>query len=437
MRIITFAACLAATLVTSIRAQELPDLERALVRAAPDIIRHFKAKKYANVGVLKFAVSKDGKALADNVGTLNMSLANRLEIALIVENDARQPIGIIRNASAVAARTRGANHRTADGRLALFSAKYPLAWGKHEVTPDAFVTGIAAVSKDLKTITLGFVCFDKATNTLTPIGKDVVAKNRPDELAEIGESFSLRGIGEASESSLKTSRQAAQAFDAAVGVQNGAAKHPLQDNPLVSLTIQYDGRPVPIEFRDGKAFVAEPREGQVVTLVLGKNATRERYAVVLKVNGENTLERQKLPDAQCRMWVFDPGTGPYEIRGFQKAGHTAEQFRVASAVETTERALNYGADVGTITLTVFRELAGRPQPAPIDDESADAATVAKAQLPTNPPESFAALKASLEADGSRSLIVEGAEIKSQVQVVRFTPDPTPVTTATVVYYKPR
>src|SRR5262245_51791845 len=81
--------------------QQPPELERAMVRAAPDLVQHFQAKGYANVGVLKFVVSKDGKTLSDNVGTLNMTLANRLEIALVVANDAAKPVGVVRGASAV------------------------------------------------------------------------------------------------------------------------------------------------------------------------------------------------------------------------------------------------------------------------------------------------------------------------------------------------
>jgi hypothetical protein len=62
-------------------------------------------KKYRNVGVLKFLVAREGKKdFSDNAGTLNMLLARRLEVALVLANDRKNLLGIIRNASAVAAR---------------------------------------------------------------------------------------------------------------------------------------------------------------------------------------------------------------------------------------------------------------------------------------------------------------------------------------------
>ena len=108
------------------------------------------------VGVLKFLGAKDGGNLSDNLGTVNTLLARRLEVALVLANDPRNPIGIIDDASAVAARTPGANHRTPDGRKALFGAKYKLAWGDPQGARERRTRsspGWSSVSKDLKTLT--------------------------------------------------------------------------------------------------------------------------------------------------------------------------------------------------------------------------------------------------------------------------------------------
>src|SRR5579884_631338 len=129
-------------------------LERELLRVAKQAIKHCSDKGYKNIGVLKFQITKDGKTLSDNVGTLNVFLARRLEVALVLSDNPRNPIGIIDNATAVAHRTKGANHLSKEGRLKLFAVSYPLAWGKAEVRPDAFITGIAEISKDLKTISV-------------------------------------------------------------------------------------------------------------------------------------------------------------------------------------------------------------------------------------------------------------------------------------------
>lgn len=47
------------------------------------------------------------------------------------------------------------------------------------------------------------------------------------------------------------------------------APHPSTDRQAaVALEVRYDGRPVPPQLREGKAFLPEPREGQVVELFL-------------------------------------------------------------------------------------------------------------------------------------------------------------------------
>src|SRR5262245_27454377 len=90
--------------------QAAEPLERELVGQAPDIITRLKERHYANVGLLKFLVTRDGQRFSDNVGTLNLQLAKRLEIALILANDPKDPVGIIEDANAVAHRIPGANH---------------------------------------------------------------------------------------------------------------------------------------------------------------------------------------------------------------------------------------------------------------------------------------------------------------------------------------
>src|SRR5262249_53313628 len=122
------------------------------------------------------------------------------------------------------------------------------------------------------------------------------------------------------------------------------------------LEILYDNRTQPFEFKDGAAQIPEPRQGQVVTLILKRKATdQQTYAVVLKVNGENTLGRQRLADLQCRKWIIAPKCPPIVLRGFQMDENVAAMFRVASPAESAARAIDYGRDVGTISLTVFGE----------------------------------------------------------------------------------
>src|SRR6476620_9348069 len=137
------------------------DLEGALLDRAKALVKFSQAKGYKTVGVLKFLGTKDGNVFSDNLGTVNALLARRLEVALVLANDPRNPIGIIDDASAVAARTPGASHRNPKGREILLAARYKLAWGdpRVRVTPDAFLTGLVSVGKDLKTLRVSFLYF--------------------------------------------------------------------------------------------------------------------------------------------------------------------------------------------------------------------------------------------------------------------------------------
>ncbi len=412
-------------------AAETPTLESGLLARAPALVRHFQAKKYRNVGVLKFLVARPGdRGFSDNVGTLNMLLARRLEVALVLANDPKAPVGIIRNASAVAARTTGASHRSPAGRKKLFEPDYPLAWGKRQVRADAFVTGIAQVSKDLRTLTVSLLAFGPDSKGLTQLGSDFVVRNDAGKLAEMGQSFVLRG-GPHDDTALA----------AAARTHEGDGLHPLQQSsPPVRLVVLYDGKPVRIEFRDGKAFLPEPRAEQKVAFRLVRDDSKVRYGVVLKVNGENTADRQRGPDLHCSRWVLAPGARPITITGYQVDDDHEEPFRVLSRAESKRREVNYGEDVGTITLTVFRQQTREPEP-PGPDEARQQKrlqAVAQARLPGNK-EDFQALKSALlaEAIEERGLIVPGSKVKSRTRTVEFRPAPTPVMTATLFYYSPK
>ncbi len=412
------------------RAAEAPSLERGLVGQAPGLIKHFKANGYENVGVLKFLIAREGaKSFSDNVGTLNLMIARRLEVALVLANEPKKPVGIIRNASAVAARTRGANHRTPPGRKKLFGADYPLAWGEAQVKADAFVTGTAEISKDLRKLTVSLFIFDKGKNKLEQVGEDFAVRIDARKLTEMNESFALRGLFDEGE-----------AVETAALIKGKKAPHPLaRDTSPVRLTVLYDGVPVKVEYRDGRAFIPEPRKGQEVAFRLGRDKSKARYGAVLKVNGENTVGRERQPDQHCRLWVLDAGKGPYLIQGYQIDAKTRKNFRVLSGSESKAREMNYGADVGTISLTVFRERQKEEVHDPLEARAKRDARVAdRASLPANKA-TYKELRAELLREANeetRGLIGEGEKVASKVRVVPFHPGPTPVMSVTIVYYRP-
>src|SRR5262249_16634516 len=161
----------------------------------------------------------------DDAGTLNLALAQRLEVALALANDPRKPVGLLRDASAVAARTPAASHLSRAGRLRLFAARYTPAWGKGEVAADVFVTGTAQVDRNLRTLTVGLEVFDRKANKLEPFGKPFRARLEAGALAEVGASFRLRGVPAGSALADEMARQAALE---AVRVQAREVKHPLE-----------------------------------------------------------------------------------------------------------------------------------------------------------------------------------------------------------------
>jgi hypothetical protein len=173
-----------------------------------------------------------------------------------------------------------------------------------------------------------------------------------------------------------------------------------------------------------------------VSFVLRRDDSRETYGVVLKVNGENTLFRQREPDLYCTRWVLAPGAGPLVLRGYQVSEDTVEEFRVLPQVESKERVMHYGEDVGTISLTVFRDRGKEAPPLLVTRAQSKEAAVAAARLPRRSAANLHALKAQLLEEANRGLIEPGARTPGKVRRVKFNPDPTPVMTATVVSYRP-
>ena len=409
-------------------------IDRALLKQAPAIVKFLRDEGCKNVGVLKFQVKKGDGPATDSAGPLNLAVANQLEVALLIanDNDVRKQLGIIARASDVAAGVKGGTHLTAAGRQKLLAAHYPLAWGKHEVAPDALLTGLVEVSPDLRTLSVTVLAFDKE-NTLQKVAA-FQAANDSRTLVDSGESFLLRGAFDKGEPQIREQK----AIDNAARVKASKVTNPLQDAETpVTLDILYDGKRVPVTFRDGQALVREPREGQKVELVIRRLDTgKQTFGVVVFVNGENTLYRQRLPAAQCSKWVLDTQAAPIRLRGFKTGVDKGEAFRVLCRAESKNNEIYYGADVGTIALVVFREKRGRPPEKLPSDEEEDLAAIHRGMLPSDAPRNLGALEQQLRADASRGLIGSGEQIKVETIKVKFDTDPTPVMSATIRYYKP-
>lgn len=429
------------------------DLEKQLLKQGPRIMDALKERGYQNVGVLKFRIKKGNESSVDHVGSLNMRLTKKLELALVVANDARNPIGLIANATKVAAEIPGASHLSAAGREKLFSQEYPLAWGDEKVVPDAFLTGVAVISDDLRTMTIGILGFDKTSESLFPIAKFQATPDLED-LLDSGESFTVRGVfddgslsmsqedrkDKATEEAFTTSLEVKQETDSTSSPKESKI-HPLAaSDAAIELEIRYDNQVQKIEFRDGAAFVPEPQEGQKVFLIIRRKSNDKRLGVVLKVNGENTLGRETVTDSQAKAWVLEPDRKEWGFQGYYNtANNTMEPFKVLSQAESKIKEIDYGEFAGSISVSLFPEQKVKPAISTklLTDEGEDFQILTQGDFPAEKPSNLGALKQQLAQNATRGLISNGEAVGQTLNTTKFVKDSIPIMTATVKYYSPQ
>jgi len=439
-------------------APALQTFDKAIYDAAKDIVPSLADKGYKSVGVLKFGVNKDPNAPLVTVGTLNTLLASKTEAALFCLNGlAKPPLDITGDASEVAAAIPGADHKTPEGRNAIFSGQYRKMWGQNPTTPDVFIIGAAIISPDLKKMTIALYSFDKQTSpALLLLPFDVAME--ASLLAQMGESHSP--VAPALQDKLDQATHSAGALptpqtisdlDAAKLAVNEAARqdalkvrqglsHPLTNpDAPVKLVIKYDGVEQKIEYASGEARVAEPAATvKDVTFDLVRNSDLV-YKAVLKVNGENTIYRQTAPDAECAGWLLSHDKGsPLTIVGYQLENQQAEKFRIMSEDESktaVEKKL-YGKYVGMVTLSVYRKPVAQVARAE-DDEYKSLAMIGRGKRvqENSKSESYFDSVSRYMNNSTRGLIAPGERIPNKVANVDAVWDPIPVMTATVVYYK--
>jgi hypothetical protein len=454
------AAVVAALLAPAAARADADPIAAALKEKAPAVIDHLKRKGFKNVGVLKFLVrDKDGQ-LRDDVGDLNLSLANKTEVALILANTDDR-FGIIDKASEFVVRERmaRANHRTPEGRRAFFERKFDLAWSKEKVEPSGFVTGLVTVSDDLTRMTIRLQAFDRS-GVLEDLPGEISAPAEPETLAEAGLSYALpparvkalvageplppreQRRAEALEGMLRVSRPASDPGLAAPTEPFA----PLTDSP-VKWTVLYNGKPVPVVGNR----VPEPGPTDRVEFVL-KNPGPGTYAAVLLVNGENTLYEERAAPLACRKWVLPPGA-EVTIKGFQTEQDKVVPFKVLPPEEPLPDAVRYGEHAGTFRLVVYHGTTSAADPGSetkvhLDRDEAAALAIARTRGATRPagvkPQSLKALQAELRgrsasAEGSRGFVVKGAAAeKFETQQVFFAPSSDlPVADVSLRYFTPR
>ena len=319
------------------------NIDERLLREATAVLQSLKDRQYKNVGVLKFQMKKGDRPTSFDVGLLNANLATRLENALILVNDVNNPLGIVRNASMVAAAGKNAGYQEADARKKLFDGAYPLAWGKERVGVDAFLTGLAQIDRDFRKTTVMIQAFDRKNLEMQEIARFTVDTDRS-ILSDTGESFAL----------VKRGDDADEAAIEDVTLRNdGKPKNEETVESILDLELYYDGQKQTITADGaGNRRAPEPGDGKRVQFKL-RNKTKETLALVLRINGVNTLGKEG-PERQvdrCTKWVLEPGKW-YSIKGFYLDGNKVEEFKVVSPGALTSLDPR---KMGLIEVAIFRK----------------------------------------------------------------------------------
>jgi hypothetical protein len=416
-------------------------LDEALFDKAKTVLNSLKAKGFKNVGVVKFLVRRADGPLQDDVGDLNQTLANKLEVALVLANT-DEKFGIIEKASeAIRGKLPPANHLTEEGRKAFFGRKYELGWSSDKVEASGFLTGVATLSNDLSKLILRIQVFDK-TGNLEDLPGELSAPTDPETLAQAGFSFALASnrqkaliAGETPPPKETLQREIVEqvAKSDEPKTNQSTTREPfaaLSDSPI-KWTILYGGKPVPVTGNT----VPEPKPTDRVEFELS-NPTPGTYAVVLLVNGENTLYQERGVPQVCRKWVLGPNAS-VTIHGFQTDANTVAPFSVLPPEKPIPDAVRYGDHAGTYRLVVFHGRMSTAEPdreivLKTDSNEANALAIARTRGVTRPsgvkPQSLKALQADvrgrLEGGATRGYVVKGtATEKFETTAVHFVMSP--------------
>jgi hypothetical protein len=329
-----------------------------------DLFKYLKAKGAQTVGVLKFRGQSDGKPELSSpdsflaLGPLGSLMAERLEVTLINGIGVNGLVDVIHDASAVAAaRNEHLSYLEARDRKRLFELDYPLAVGDKTARPDLFLTGVVRLEKG------------KARVTLLAFGPTGGLEEVPDAsfsvpvdrtlLSDAGRSFVLPrtrsgmvesdpDVAAADDARRRVAKPTtpAKTDDARVDVKMFFGDEEITPVPVA--TLASEGR---LGFQS-----REPRKGETVRFEV-KNLTDKRLAVVVKVNGVNTINQETTEADRCTKWILEPNK-TLTIDGFYDNTKDAKENRVPFGVKSEEEVtqeLLGNTRLGVIDVIVFEE----------------------------------------------------------------------------------
>lgn len=372
-------------------------IEKELLRRTTALKKYLKAHKAKTIGVLKFRGSLDGSPPSFSLGPINSIMATRVETVLILGNEGKEPFDVIHEASTKAAGA-GLSYATEDGRRKLFDQKYPLVMTDAPATPDLFLTGVVSLDTKTQQTTVEIVAFSRDALDLDPVAQFTVRTERS-ALADAGRGFVLQRSAlirkektpdnDESEEDRKKREEEARANaeaerkrldDAANQIvreneekarpQESSTKPVAVETPerMVDLEIYYNNERVSLlqdeKDKTNRSFNSrDPKKGDSVYFLI-KNKSKERVAVVLQVNGKNTILQECWGDAAaCTKWVID-GEKTLKVEGFyikEDGTKNVREFQVLSEDESEkvflqEQKGDLGDNrLGTISMSVFVE----------------------------------------------------------------------------------
>jgi hypothetical protein len=402
--------------------------------------------------VLKFQAKKADDEKSLNTGPINSIMAERLESVLVMGSARKQNVSIIRDASGhAAAQKQKLTYLTADGRKKLLDLEYPLWVGDRKARPDLFLTGFVGLDPKTHKTTVVLAYFDKGTDKITPITdprnpQQTLKFEVPTDraiLADAGQSFVL------SKRSM-TKRNADDDLFADQDAQqreDGKKDNAITDTKerLVELKMFINDEEVLFETDpdnpgDGRFSCRDPKQGDKVYFTV-TNKSSDRVAVVLKINGMNTLYEEKDEARLCRKWILDPGDKPLTVDGIyvnDSGTENKKPFSVLSDEDSAQEVLA-SSESGTISLHVFVEGSGGGD----EDEglktrglSKRKLLAAKRSIKSNS-DAARELIASQSKTRKKGLIAPGAtaEDGSKLKSVEFK-DPQEKEAIFIRYYKP-
>jgi hypothetical protein len=370
-------------------------LDVALLEQSADVLEFIMDKGWKNVGVLPFKVQRGSRASSFSGGPLSHNITRRIENALILsmESNEKKAIGVIRDATGTANQAKVGPFLTNKTSFAnLFKTEYPLAWGDRKVTPDGFLIGeVINKGADRGTTRVIIRAFDQKSWDAGKVKGYRVAEFevRTDRMlaADLGYNFDLNRSLVLKRSATWTPQRRDQAIrDEITGEdekdeslqpdKGGSQQHTPLNIAGFGFELFYNGEQQPLTpsakgqgAKSPEYFAPPAPPGGRVNMILTRLTDEERkMGVVIMVNGKSTWKEEDGDALQCHRWIYAPSRVGVrdDFAGFyyDVGGRNLRRFRVLSAEDSEQAALELGGKAGWIEVFVFasREEGGKQDP---------------------------------------------------------------------------